>query len=249
MRRRLQPVWDEVIDAVFPARCWLCGAGVERGATVCAIDRLPQRPAGPRCGRCARLLPPAITDGFTCAGCRRQPPRIGRLHALSDYDEPAARAWLLAFKHGGRVDLAQPLGAALADLVRVELDRSQPTVWVPVPLHPLRRLERGYDQARRLAEAVARAAGGSCRAALLRTRPTATQGTPGARSRATNVAGAFRLDTFYATEVRRADVWLVDDVATSGATLDECARVLKRAGAARVRAAVVARASRRGDRL
>jgi len=168
--------------------------------------------------------------------------------ALGDYESgESLRDWVLAFKHGGRRDLAQILGAALGQAL---LGSSAPTtdcgivLLVPVPAHPLRRFERGYDQALLLAEAVAHSTDLPLCSALRRRRPTAVQGAVGAPSRRANVAGAFAPTEVAARALAGAEVWLVDDVFTSGSTVAECARVLRRAGAARVGVACLARAGR-----
>lgn len=115
---------------------------------------------------------------------------------------------------------------------------------VPVPLHLARRIERGYDQAWLLARACAEESGIPARRLLRRTRPTPVQGALGTASRAANVRGAFAPSLrarCAARRVRGAEVWLVDDVLTSGSTAAECARALRRMGAARVSVLCVAR--------
>jgi len=154
----------------------------------------------------------------------------------------AGRAWILALKHGGRRDLAAPLGAVLGRRLLAVAARAEDALLVPVPLHPLRRLERGYDQALLLARAVGRAVDLDVSRALVRRRSTRVQGAPGSPSRTANVRGAFRLDNSAEPSVAGRAVWLVDDVVTSGATANECARVLRRAGARRVDVLALARA-------
>jgi len=149
------------------------------------------------------------------------------------------REWVLALKHGGRRDLAAPLGALLGALVTDRLGRG--SALVSVPLHPLRRLERGYDQALLLARAAAEASGGSVVRALARRRWTAPQGGAGARSRAANVRDAFAPRRGSARRIAGREVGLVDDVVTSGATASACARALRRAGARTVHVFCLAR--------
>lgn len=142
------------------------------------------------------------------------------------------------FKYRRVTALADPLGEALA---RFWLQSPVPVdVIVPVPLHPGRQRERGFNQAALLAERVARAAGLTMRPeALRRTRATAAQMSLDAADRKTNVAGAFQSAD---ATVRGAAVLVVDDVCTTGATLDACAVALKAAGATEVHGLTLARA-------
>lgn len=226
----------------------MCGAGTDLGEP-CREHDLGREEDGPRCGRCAGRLAAALPDGTRCAGCVRRPPRITRALCLGDYAPGAPlRDWVLALKHGGRTDLAEPLGRALglalAGALEPASDRGP--LLVPVPLHPLRRLERGHDQARLLARAAGRAAGVPVREVLRRRRWTEPQGSPAAGPRASALDGAFLVRRGAGRVLRGRAVWLVDDVLTSGATLSGCAAALRRAGAGPVAALVVARARARG---
>ncbi|MEO0661310.1 MAG: hypothetical protein AAFZ87_07220, partial [Planctomycetota bacterium] len=150
------------------------------------------------------------------------------------------RDWILAFKHGGRVDLATTLAGRVRDaLVARGIQLGGDDRLVPVPLHAARRVDRGYDQAARLAAEIVRGSAARVVPALVRVRPTAPQGAALGGTRAGNVRSAFRCRG--ARVPRGARLWLVDDVLTSGATADGCARALKRAGAGSVGVLVVAR--------
>jgi ComF family protein len=233
---------SDLLDAVLPSLCPLCREPAPGDGLGCEAHRLPLAPSGPRCGRCAGALPDSIADGERCADCRLDPPSFARAVALADYRaQPEVREWILSLKHGGRQDLARTLGRALGARLR----EFRPEVLVPVPLHPLRRLERGYDQALLLARAAAEPGGSQVVRALRRARPTMPQGSLGAPSRTANVRDAFAPRRTWPSSCGRIsgrEVWLVDDVVTSGATADACARVLKRLGAARVGVAALARA-------
>jgi len=193
-----------------------------------------------------------MPDGRTCAECRRRPPSFRRVITLGDYRaEEGLRAWILALKHGSRRDLARPLGRVLGARLAGNAEESGAALeeawFVPVPLHPLRRLERGYDQARLLARFAAAFVGLPVVDALRRVHWTVPQGTPGARSRRANVRGAFvvasgAIARRYAGGLARRPVVLVDDVVTSGATVDACATALRRAGAESVDVLCLARA-------
>ena len=153
--------------------------------------------------------------------------------------EGTLRNILHAFKYDGRRSLAAPLGALLRDAGAPVLAGADAVV--PVPLHPWKRLQRGFNQSADLA----RALGLPVRQALWRRRATRAQAglTRGQRRR--NVAGAFALlpwPSRASKTIEKQILVLVDDVMTTGATLDACARVLKRAGAREVRSLALARA-------
>jgi ComF family protein len=146
--------------------------------------------------------------------------------------EGALRDVIHAFKYEGRRSLANPLGRLLRDTGRALLDDCDYVV--PVPLHPWRRLRRGFNQARDLAARLDRPVVD----ALWRVRATSSQMTLSAETRRTNVRGAFIVSPF--ASVKDRVVVLVDDVRTTGATLDACAQTLADAGAREVRALTVA---------
>jgi ComF family protein len=161
--------------------------------------------------------------------------------AAGDYRRGALREWILAFKHGGRRELARPLAAFLAQSWVRAGGPGPGALLTSVPLHPLRRLERGYDQARLLGEELAERLEVAHVGALRRTRWTPPQGAAGARSRDANVLRAFALVERRAALLAGREVWLVDDVVTSGATVGACAEVLRRAQARSVSVLALAR--------
>jgi ComF family protein len=176
-----------------------------------------------------------------CPACRRRPPSaVDVSRSAGEYDG-ALREIIHAFKYEARRSLASPLGDLLREAGADLLNGA--SCVVPVPLHPLRRLSRGFNQAADLAAALPI----PVVHALQRRRMTAPQTglTAGARRR--NVRGAFRLSPLLRrrvvqTTIAHQIVVLVDDVRTTGATLDACAHVLRDAGAKEVRALTVARA-------
>src|SRR5688572_12728656 len=156
----------ELGAALYPPVCWLCRRARAVDGFGCgehALDGAGFDPEEPRCPGCRERLPRGIGEG-PCASCRRRGRGYRELHAIGPYRPGAALSqWILAFKHGGRVELARPLGFALA---RLAPDALAGSVLVPVPLHFLKRLERGHDQARLLAEAVHATTGLALAAAL-----------------------------------------------------------------------------------
>jgi ComF family protein len=151
------------------------------------------------------------------------------------------REALHAFKFRGRRGLAAPLGDLLVDGIAGGLPLGLPDLLVPVPLHPRRARERGFNQALLLARRVGRAWGRPVRDdVLLRAVPTMSQTALAASARRANVRGAFRLRRSEAIAGRHVAV--VDDILTTGATVSECARCLEAGGAAVVGVLAVARA-------
>jgi ComF family protein len=161
-------------------------------------------------------------------------------HAVFDYGGAVATA-IVRFKYAGRSDLAERFSAIMAAtsaLATPEVD-----LVVPVPLHPRRLVERGFDQAALLGAPIARRLGiAHAPRALLRLRATAPQASLDRDARSANVANAFRCSAPRHVAGRR--VLLVDDVRTTGATLSACAEALRAAGAADVRSLVLAARNR-----
>jgi len=230
---------DAVLSVIVSPSCAACEQLLEqptRGPVcpVCWASILPITP--PLCDRCGDPLPTwrAISLPLsTCPRCRRASRGVDRARAIGAYDG-ALRAVIHAFKYEGRRSLAAPLAALMRSRGSDILDGA--SCAIPVPLHPSRRRERGFNQAADLA----RRLGLPAVAALRRIRPTATQTGLPAAQRHRNVRDAFAI-TPNGSAVVGAIVVLVDDVSTTGATLEACARVLKNAGATEVRALTAAR--------
>ena len=216
----------ELADALLPERCVVC----ERFGAALHAECMPTLAAadGERCGRCW-----APGSASPCAACLAAPPAFEALRAPYRF-EGAARRALLEAKFRGVTTLLPPLARAAAEIVPAAW---RPSLVVPVPLHRARQRTRGYNQAGIAAEAVAGRLGVPYRVEVLRrTRATAPQATLDVARRASNVVAAFA-----ASEVAGERVLVVDDITTTGATLDACARALLDAGAATVFALAVAR--------
>lgn len=212
--------------------CLLCGvhAGAPIVCAECGTDFLPAARA--RCARCALPLPAAAA---LCGRCVREAPHFDATLALADYAPPLDGV-IVALKFGHRLELAAALGTLLAARARA-LDLNG-TLLAPVPLAFERQSERGFNQALEIARAVACELNRPLAAGLLlRVKHAPPQEALDRAARRRNVRGAFAV----AGAVAGRHVLVVDDVMTSGATLDEIARVLKAAGAARVTNLVVAR--------
>jgi ComF family protein len=247
LRAAGQAALDTLLTLALSPTCAACEQPLEHPSAgsvceACWSSIRTLRP--PFCGRCGDPLASWRTfDGGAdrCARCRRIATVLGGGRAAGEY-EGALRAIIHAFKYEGRRTLAVPLGRLMCKAGTDVLAGAQCAV--PVPLHPWRRLRRGFNQATDLASTT----GLPVVAALWRTRATQSQTGLTAAARRRNVRDAFRLSPLLAPRafglhVVDRIVVLVDDVRTTGATLDACARVLKQAGAREVRALTVARAS------
>lgn len=204
--------WSRIVFLEDPV-CDGCGAGFEYDGGDFASDR--------------------------CAACLASPYAFARARAACVYD-PASRGLILKYKHGDQQQFAglfaRWLGRAAAPLIE------GCDAIVPVPLHPSRLLSRRFNQAAEMARPLARtSARDYLPDALIRTRATETQGGRSGRGRKLNVISAFAVTQAGARKVRGRRILLVDDVLTTGATAEACARALLDAGARAVDVAVIAR--------
>lgn len=238
-------IWS-IIDLLQPV-CAVCGLSTGSGMPLCAGCRKDLPVIEPACERCAlpltagHLAPGASGYITICPHCRRRPPPVGRAVAACRYDFPVDRL-VQRLKFGGQLPLARVFGCLLSDRVRAAYACDHlPAALIPVPLHPQRRRQRGFNQAERIALVTGRALGLPVLAGCVtRQRNTAAQSGLGLGARRRNLRAAFRLCDD-ATSALPAHVALVDDVITSGSTVLALAATLRAAGVVRVDAWAVAR--------
>lgn len=177
-----------------------------------------------------------------CGDCSAHAPAFDRARAAFVYDEASRRA-VLAFKHGGRTEGLSAFAA--------HMKRAGRNFWgfadmiVPVPLHASRLIKRRFNQSTLLARKLANLVPARFEPdVLIRHRATASQGEQSAKGRRRNVQGAFRVPENHVATLKNKHIVLVDDVMTTGATLNACARTLKRAGASYIDVVTLARTVR-----
>ena len=232
-----------MLDALLPPQCLSCTAPVDRPGKLCAecwsrvtfID-------GPVCASCGMPFEYDAGPEALCGACTRRQPAYDRARAVMRYDEHS-RKLVLRFKYADRTHGAPAYGAWMARAGAGLLANAE--FLVPVPLHRRRLFTRRYNQAAILAYAVGRATGIAVAPALLaRIRPTPPQTGRSASERVANVRGAFAVRPGEDPKVEGRRLVLIDDVMTTGATVEACARTLAGAGAARVDVLILARVVR-----
>jgi ComF family protein len=244
LQRTMHRVGRAMIDGVLPPRCLTCNIAVDEPDALCATCwNAMNFFAAPWCAVCGLPFAHPMGEGAVCGPCAGQKPHWDRARAVMRYDKHS-RALVLSLKHGDRTHLARSLGRWMRRAGAEMLDGAD--LLVPVPLHWSRLFARRYNQAALLAHAI-HAVGGPPVAPdwLVRRRRTPSQGRLGPLARSRNVRGAFALRQGRSVAGKR--LVIIDDVLTNGATAEECARVLRRAGAVWIGVLTLARAVRTGS--
>lgn len=234
-----------IIDIILPPRCILTGEKVDAQGTVSpkAWAELGFITA-PFCSVCGFPFDFEVTKGqeALCAACLKDRPVFESARSALVYND-ASRDFILGFKHGDQTHAVVTMVPWLKMAAGDYLEKAD--VFVPVPLHRWRLLRRRYNQAALMAQSLGRACGKrSVLNGLLRTRSTPSQGHLKANERALNVKRAFSVNPKRRSELAGKNVVLVDDVYTTGSTVEECTKALLEAGAAKVYVLTLARVVR-----
>ena len=246
LKGRISSVLAQAIDTVLPPRCVVTGDPVEVQGMVAprawaALDFI----ARPFCESCGFPFDFDVTgEGSLCASCLADPPSYGQARAALKYND-ASRDMILGFKHA---DKTHAVRAFIPWLRRAGVEiLEQADLLVPVPLHRWRLISRRYNQSALMVQTLAKDTGISCMLdALVRVRATPSQGHLNAKERFRNVKRAFAVHPQRANEIKGKTIILVDDVYTTGATVQECAQVLLKGGAAQVHVLTLARVVKAG---
>jgi ComF family protein len=230
-----------VLDLVYPRNCIGCGKPSPESFRYlcwdCYADTARVEP--PFCRCCGDPVAGDVQHDYICYACSRQTPHFDFARSAVRYEGGVGEA-LRALKYDDALWLVDDLADLLAACVQAEYGGIEFDRIAPVPLWTARRRARGYNQSALLAEALSRRTGIPCKAKMARRiRPTSTQTGLTAPQRAANVSRAFRPGLFFRPAGRR--ILLVDDVMTTGATVNSCAGALKDGGADAVYVVTVAR--------
>ena len=239
MQKQILPLWDSITCLLWPSRCRICQSVIEEEKSLLCRECWQQLSASLRehyCRRCGRTVSPYGLLPGGCGHCDGEKILFDGVLRVGHY-ESVLRQLILYLKFREGTELTEFLGRMLRTVFEVRPWTDPIDFLVPVPLHWRRRVERGFNQSFLLARCLRRCQIPICRE-LVRIRYTHRQWELTPSQRRSNVKGAFavRRDHPFAGKT----VCLIDDITTSGATLNECARTLKQAGAKNVFAAVLA---------
>lgn len=219
----------KILQALFPARCPVCdGIVTPRGEKICVGCLKKLRPiTSPWCMKCGKKL---VTDGEYCEDCKKTEHLFERGRALYEYS--SVMESIYRFKYGGRQEYADFFGEAVSVLLGDFIRSVKPDALIPIPLHKKRLHKRGYNQALLLAKQVGKRCGIRVETdALVRIKNTEPLKTLNLRKRQNNLKKAFIMEQ---NEVKLKRVILVDDIYTTGSTMDEAARALYEAGVEKI---------------
>ena len=231
------------IDLLLPPRCLATGEIVDAPGMV-SPEVWPQLQfiESPFCKTCGMPFPFDIANDALCAACMDREPVFDASRSAVIYNE-ASRSMILAFKYGDRLHAVKTFVPWMMRAGQALIDEAD--IIIPVPLHNRRLRERRFNQSALLAQEIARKSGKAYIPDLLqRTRHTIPQQGLNYKERGKNVHGAFEVNPDYLGTIEGKTILLIDDVYTSGATLNECARVMKKAKAAAVNVLTIARVTR-----
>ncbi len=232
--------FKKIRDIFFPLVCAGCGKQINTNSLFCAeCQESIQVITLPFCQICGRPFPLKYTSTHVCGGCLKNPPFFKAARSVFIYTEPIKRS-IIQFKFKGNTALANDLAKMLLFHLQDFLGQIKPETVIPVPLHLKRLRERGYNQCVLLAQIIAKYLKIPCEKMVLKkVKPTLPQVGLSQAQRHKNVKGSFAV--IHPQLVKGKRILLIDDVFTTGSTVNECAKVLHKAGASGVWVATLSR--------
>lgn len=236
--QKLANFTQRCVNILLPSCCYLCGTPTCHSLNLCSLCLSVMPWLKHCCSYCANPMPAMDNDGIRiCGQCLKQPPLFEKTSCLFLYEKPASiLITQLKFQH--RLLLANSLGNLLKNKLNPMLQNNQPDLLIPVPLHPMRLRQRGFNQALEIARPVSHFYNIPIdKTSLIRTRSTLAQSEIPAKQRYSNVKNAFQCNR----KLKNLHVLLIDDVITTGNTIHECCKALKNAEALKIDVCAVAR--------
>lgn len=236
---RFQRFKTKILDFFFPRhiKCVFCGEELKENSRYDCCEKCKEKLPFITfsCARCGGTIP-ADSSGV-CLDCKRHEYSFDFARAVFDYEGEVV-ALIHKFKFHGQKFLCEPLGNYLCD--RLATWEVKPDIITYVPMHPKREKERGYNQAKLLAEFVANKFDLPCLCLVEKAKETASQTTLAYDERQTNLVDSFKFNRQFAADVKGKSVLIIDDIFTTGATMNEMARVIKAHGTKEINALTVA---------
>lgn len=230
--RFISSLIDHLSYSLLPPTCLLCGSPTNCTSLIC-IRCQHDLPILPHlCPQCAQIISGPTHQDLLCGQCLIHPPPFDRTYALFPYEFPIIQLIIqLKFQH--QLSHAEALGKLLARSIQTKwyVNQSLPDKILPIPLHPTRLRQRGFNQALEIAKPISKALSIPIdRGSIQRIKSTAAQSTLPASARKQNIANAFKVHRDYSG----LTLAVIDDVMTTGFTMAECCRMLKLHGAKRI---------------
>lgn len=244
----------KLLSSVFPSRCLLCQKTVKPQThsvhiEICSecFQRLPHNKVN--CSHCALPLPDDLTNNILCGRCIKKPPAFDYAYSPLRYEDDVIRL-MHQLKFGEKITYSRTFGEMLLQLLSQKLSQgdnqqgqNKPDCLLPVPLHRSRLRQRGFNQSIELARVISKKLNIPIEYdAVNRTRSTASQMGLDAVARKKNINGAFSVKWKLSDKLKDKHILIIDDVMTTGSTVNELAKTLKRSGVARVGVLSFARA-------
>lgn len=233
--------FNKIVNFIFPAQCVICRTFIENNDGICyeclnKIDFITD----PKCAYCGYPFEIKFSNKnnlYVCPRCLKLKPKFDKCVSSVRYND-ASKKIILPFKHADKTNYAKIMGRMMASTVSPFIEKVD--FIVPVPIHLKRMLKRKYNQSALLVGVISSITGKpALYNTLVRTHFKESQGHLSVKDRKLNVSGAFAIKNPF--KIKGKNILIVDDVFTTGATINECAKVLKSAGARRIFVATFAR--------
>lgn len=234
MKYKIKIIIDKIVSFFLPRTCFCCGADLKTKSLLCEDCLKKIEPVkGMLCQRCGVPLKSGGKYCRNCRGSKAAKYKCSFIRSALQFNEPT-RALVHAFKYEKYLNIAPYFAEVMYRIYRKYPEYREASFLVPVPIHKSRQRKRGFNQAEVLATHLGKICGTPVLNALVRVKNTESQTKLTREQRKENILGAFTLAKDVENEIKGQAFILIDDVCTTSATLEECARVLKEAGAREV---------------